>query len=337
MDISLTAFIWVVVLTPGLMALGVLLYAGLISRPRVLREPPRDAVILAAHPDDCVILAGEYAVEAARAGRRVEIAYFTCGDHDPRSPRAQTRRREALTAWAEIGVGPQHLHFLELPESPVEGPLVAGSAERSAAQRRIEDIIRCSPPDAVVFIPALGESHVDHAALRQVALKAVLAAGGGRTLLEAPEYNPYYSLRYSPWKSLSYLARSLPLGRRWWAGRLPRVAPAFACGGGEIRLSPDRDRLAMKKTMLRRFASENGDLLVKYFGFPDRYRRIRDPQVALDSVPRAYVRIGSRFLAPSVLMLGFSFPGAILLGLWTLACGVARFVTAHAAVLVGDI
>jgi len=42
------------------------------QRPRVLDEPARDVMILAAHQDDCVIAAGEYGIAALDAKRTVE-------------------------------------------------------------------------------------------------------------------------------------------------------------------------------------------------------------------------------------------------------------------------
>src|SRR5690554_2654057 len=101
---------WIFVLLVGTAAATMWFYATRWRRARVWNEAPRDAVILAAHQDDCVIAAGEYAVEAVAAGRRIDVVYLTCGDAKPGSRRARTRRAEALSAWGSLGVGPDRLH-----------------------------------------------------------------------------------------------------------------------------------------------------------------------------------------------------------------------------------
>lgn len=57
--------------------------------------PPADLLILAAHPDDCAIIAGEYAQVSAAANKSIRIVYLTCGSADPNDAICVcSRRRE---------------------------------------------------------------------------------------------------------------------------------------------------------------------------------------------------------------------------------------------------
>src|SRR5262245_2836584 len=98
---------------------GLVLLALYFSRPRLLEQPFRDVLILAAHQDDCVIMAGEYAIESISAGKQVRVVYLTCGDREIGSQRAQTRMQEAIASWREIGVDEGNLEFLGLVNSPL--------------------------------------------------------------------------------------------------------------------------------------------------------------------------------------------------------------------------
>ena len=97
-----------------------LVFLAGLSRRRASLDPSavRDALIVAAHPDDCVIVAGEYGVEAVRGGRSVRVAYVTCGDGEPGTPRAEVRRQEVLCVWALAGVDTRQFDFFALPNSP---------------------------------------------------------------------------------------------------------------------------------------------------------------------------------------------------------------------------
>src|SRR5690606_17624135 len=74
-------------------------------------------------------------------------------------------------------------------------------------------------------------------------------------------------------------------------------------GGPAWRLPIDADRLEMKRAMLRRFVSEDGELLVRHFGHPDRFRPITHARWGVNGAAWKYARVHERRLAWSVVAL----------------------------------
>jgi LmbE family N-acetylglucosaminyl deacetylase len=89
-------------------------------------------LILAPHPDDCVLGGGGVMREAVELGIPVHIAYLTFGDFNEWSfliyrkrpvlrpsqvlAMGQVRHEEALSAAGVLGIPPQHVHFLGYPD-----------------------------------------------------------------------------------------------------------------------------------------------------------------------------------------------------------------------------
>ncbi|HEV8292543.1 MAG TPA: PIG-L family deacetylase [Tepidisphaeraceae bacterium] len=283
----------------ALLALGVVAVGRFLYRPRVWREQMRDVLILAAHQDDCVVMAGEYAIEAVEAGRRVEVLYLTNGDSKEESPwseRACRRKQEAMAAWGSIGVGPDSIHLLGFSAAPIPGPSRITDEHSREARRRIVELIAAMPKDSAVFIPAMGELHVDHRTLRQIALQALKQTGRDDLhIFEAPEYNSYLSLLRMPRKTFIYILAGIPLIRRW-AGEMRREIAApeeFPSGPRATIMPPDAARLERKRRMLEMFVSENGQKLARVFGGSGRFRRITNIEAALRDRPRGYLPLGA--------------------------------------------
>lgn len=304
-SIALTPMsVWLLILSLPPVCLAGLLTAHLFRRPRVMRDPAGPALILAAHPDDCVILAGAYALEARDAGQRVQVTYLTCGAAAPHLERAVTRKAEALAAWATIGLTPQDVTFLDLPEHPVDGVSSWSDGDRAGSRARIATLLRELAPRAAVFIPAAGEAHVDHRGLRQIALEAWRdAARGDLTFFEGPEYNAYLSVVQAPKKVWVALSRSVP-GLARLVGHRQEAWTGFASGGRYWTLPASEARSERRRSLLRAFVSENGDLLVRLFGLYERYRPVADPDRGLaDEPPRGYVTVGGRRRGFSALLV----------------------------------
>ncbi len=300
----MSTLVAILLLAPAVYAGGSLLFGLTCWRPRSMRATAGDALILAAHSDDCVILAGEYGAASSLAGRAVSIVYLTCSDREPGSDLAEARKMEAHSAWSRVGVAEENLHFLDLPNSPMDGPLVSSTEQIEEAQAKIEERIAALPEESVVFLPAAGEQHVDHDLLRKLALKALASVGRpDLRVFEGPEYNRYHSLVRSPGKALVSVWQRLPLLRRLHARLAPPTFAGFVRGGPAIRLIHERDMLDTKREMLGAFTSQGREELEGFFGTHDRLRAIRDPRRALQQEPRFYFRTGSRYLAPSVVCL----------------------------------
>lgn len=300
----------------GLLVVGV---AALLRRPRVMTEPAKPALILAAHQDDCAILAGGYAIFAKAAGCPVQIAYLTCGASSPEQPRAVTRREESLAAWRALDVGADQVFFFGLSEHAVSAQSTWTAADREGARAWLAGLLRGMPVNGVVFLPAAGESHVDHRALRQLALEAWREVGREDLLfLEGPEYNDYVSLVQSPEKTLMALASRLPLLARFRPAR--PAWTGFAEGGAYWTLPPNEQRMSRRRELLGAFVSEDGPLLVQLFGWFERYRPVTSAEAGLArEPPRGYVALGGLHRgASAILALAALAEGAAALG-WGLS------------------
>jgi LmbE family N-acetylglucosaminyl deacetylase len=162
---------------PVALALGLAGWVAVRRRPGSIDAPARDVLVVAAHPDDCVIMAGEYALHALAQGKRVAVYYLTCGAARDDPARAAARRTEALTAWSMAGVPPEALTFGELPEQGPADTEARTREELARARAQLEDQMRALPRGAALFVPAASEEHVDHRLLRRVALESLRATG----------------------------------------------------------------------------------------------------------------------------------------------------------------
>jgi LmbE family N-acetylglucosaminyl deacetylase len=289
----------------GGIAIIAIVGGAILYRPVVIAEAPRDVLIFAAHQDDCVIMAGEYAIAARQAGRQVRVVYLTNGDSaevDPQSERAQRRNGEAAAAWGSLGVNA--IENLGLPASRIGTESRITPEQKAAAMKRIAEIIAEAAPGTAVFVPAAGETHVDHQLLREMCLTALSASNRqDLAIFEAPEYNPYLSLARMPLKSGMYIAGKIPRVRRWVGQIRSRQLPVtgFASGARPCVLPPDAKRLEQKRQLLAQFESEGGERLVRLFGNPDLFRRIHDVRAALAERPRGYLPLGVQQVGISTL------------------------------------
>lgn len=313
---------WVIVaqlvMLPGVIIAGSLLYSVLYCRPRIDDSVPADLVILAAHPDDCVIVAGEYAQVTIQGRRSVRVVYLTCGSSDSRDARAQQRRRESIDAWSLLGVPESCLTFLDYPHTDPNTGSTLTDTMRAEAEQRLIPIFQDLPPNTRMFLPAQGETHVDHRALRSIALRALQASRRPDVqTIESPEYNPYLSLARAPGRSIMYLLASMPLLARLLDRRRFVPPPTFFEGPPGLILPPSHERIEMKIRMLRCFTSENeNDLLVRTFGFPDHYRVFNPVKALAESHGKFFFRIGERFLSPGLMACWLTLWASILMLLY---------------------
>jgi LmbE family N-acetylglucosaminyl deacetylase len=275
-------------------------------------EMLRNVLICAAHSDDCVIVGAEYGIKALAKGFSVRVIYLTCSAERPDLDIARRRREEAVSAWALLGVPETHLMFLDLPQSPVEGPRQQSDQELRVVERQLVQLIESMPSPAALIVPAAGESHVDHRTLRRVALEALrLSRRLDVTALEAPEYNTAISVARGAGHAFRVVLRSfVPLAKTVinpYVGSAHFVnkgaLPVFAC---------DAAAVAIKCELLRQFESQNADdILISSFGHATPYRCVT---ATSDDMPWTFGAFGGRCDWSSLLLaLGIS-AGAILVG-----------------------
>jgi len=289
---------------PIALALGLAAWVAIARRPRRIDGPARDVLIVAAHPDDCVITAGEYALHALAQGRRVSVYYLTCGASRSDVVRARTRRAEAIAAWRMAGVPPEALVFGELPEQGPADTEARSRDELDHGRGQLEQQLRALPWGAAVFVPAATEEHVDHRLLRRLALEALRATGRrDLAVYECAAYNGYVSFVQAPRRAVRQALAAVP-GLGPWLQRQMAPWPGFGAGAPPWELPPDRARAARRRDLLRAFASEHGELLVRLFGGPERYRPVPDVARALaEPQPRGYLYLGGCWWSASALIV----------------------------------
>lgn len=158
---------------------------------RELKLSPQDRVlVLAPHPDDETLAAGDLIQAALAAGAALRVVFATDGDNNPWpqrwlerrwriGPRARARwgarrRGEASAALAALGVRDveRAARFLGWPDQGLTALLMRDDA---AVDVLADEIGRFAPTHLVM--PTLADRHPDHSALRVLADLAALRAG----------------------------------------------------------------------------------------------------------------------------------------------------------------
>jgi LmbE family N-acetylglucosaminyl deacetylase len=237
-----------------------------------------DILIIAPHQDDCVAIAGGYALQTREKGGRVRILYVTNGVENGNPG----RRSEAVRAWGLAGVPEKDLQFLKYPS--LTGLLTRGEIEECIGQ--ISEAVRKFKP-GTVFTPLYEGGHYQHDVVNYMTAEALKRAEFRGNAYESPEYNFYLSFRTTPEKILSGLLRFVP-----FAGTDYPPEPVLADPVYRLRMTEGQMR--MKKRMIAAFESQHPDQLVKRFGFEDRYQKMHEHDYA--KPPFDYGRSTARFL-----------------------------------------
>ena len=126
----------------------------------------RGLVVVAPHPDDESLGCGGLIAEACARGLPVRLVVVSdgCGSHTksrlyPPERLRRLREDETRRAVAELGLAPEHVSFLRLPDAhvPSTGP------EAEAAATAIADTVRACGADAVL-VTWRHDPHCDHTA-----------------------------------------------------------------------------------------------------------------------------------------------------------------------------
>ncbi len=238
-----------------------ILWVAVKRRKRTVIEcGGEDILIVAPHQDDCVAIAGGYAIQTLEKGGRVTVLYATDGTEDDKV----TRKREALDAWRAAGLDAGDVHFLG-------HHILTGLVARDEIGRCTEEItewIRRIRP-GTVFIPMYEGGHFQHDVVNYMVSTAARRAGFKGRIYEAPEYNFFLSFRTTPEKILSGLMRFIPFVRHDYP-------PEPILGDELLTLRMTPGQIRKKAEMLSRFRTQQPEQLVIRFGFEDRYQKLHD-------------------------------------------------------------
>lgn len=206
--------------------------AGLAAVPGIaldeLVPPHARVVVVAPHPDDEILTCGALVDQLARRGREILVVAVTDGEGShpasPAWPRARlraARRAETEAALACLGVGPDRILRLEVPDGGV-------TAAEAALQARLCAILRAGD---IVITTWRYDGHPDHEATARACAGA--ASSHGARLLQAPVWGWHWS---APGDG------AMPLGRAHKLAAPPdalaRKRAALACFDSQITPDP---------------------------------------------------------------------------------------------------
>jgi LmbE family N-acetylglucosaminyl deacetylase len=159
------------------------------SAPELLRPDARfkaDVLVVVAHEDDEVMIAGYLAKLAQDEHKRIAVVYVTNGDgggnavgNEAGAALGQERQMEARRALASIGI--ENVWFLNQHDTPNQNVLFSlGHWDHGHVLGALVRLMRITRPDVVLTWlpdPVSGENHADHQASSVVAVEAFDVAG----------------------------------------------------------------------------------------------------------------------------------------------------------------
>lgn len=155
---------------------------------------PGRVLVAVPHMDDAVLACGGTLRQLPDPGQ-VHVVYASDGRASPEPvvpwrdrvthDLFAVRRAEALAALSRLGVPPDHLHFLALPDGRL-------ARHRSALRSGLETLARRLEP-LQMLVPFRLDQNRDHLAVSRVGFETAAAVGA-----EVVEYFVYYRLRLLP-------------------------------------------------------------------------------------------------------------------------------------------
>jgi LmbE family N-acetylglucosaminyl deacetylase len=144
-------------------------WLDLLGGLRDWNPPRKSTLIIAPHPDDETLGAGGFIAAQCARGIDVIVAAVTDGEHAyaDNAGLREARRLEQSSALAYLGVPPQKIFRLGLPDSSVE------THEFELAQR----IASLASANTLIVAPWRGDFHPDHRSCGRAAEQAALLTG----------------------------------------------------------------------------------------------------------------------------------------------------------------
>jgi LmbE family N-acetylglucosaminyl deacetylase len=169
-------------------------------------------VVFSPHDDDSILGAGYAMMAAAAAGAEVFVVIFNDGSAGFSDPAladtiVATRRQETTRALEHLGVGPDHVERLEIPDfSTINylGWVDPGRQDTPSVFERVVKFlrkVRCTR----LFLPNGWREHLDHSAANQAGIFDAVQAGDA-VMVTWGDPSPIKSyLMYSVWGAFSPL------------------------------------------------------------------------------------------------------------------------------------
>jgi len=217
-------------------------------------------LIIAPHQDDCVALAGGYAVQTVEKGGQVNILYTTDGYKDDKF----TRKQEAIKAWSVLGDNSVSIEFL----SYTNNQSFLSRYEIDEGINKIGEYLKKVKPETI-FIPLYEGGHYQHDVTNYMVSKALDNQKLPCTVYESPIYNFFMSFNTTPEKILSGLVRFIPFVSYDYPPEPVRNDTVYY-------LKMTDEQLQKKKEIIVQFKTQSPHKLVERWGFCDRYQKLHD-------------------------------------------------------------
>jgi N-acetylglucosamine malate deacetylase 1 len=181
-----------------------LLVSGLIhfaSRPRT--DYSQTAIIFSPHQDDETLGCGGLIALKRAAGIDVRVVFLTDGGKSPshlkREALVALRRQEAIKALGLLGVPPEHIDFLDYPDSRLQALEVD---QYQSLLAKITQLIAQYRPQEI-YVPHRQDRHYfgDHEATQDLVRTALQVSGQEITLWQYPVWilwQPFFLLDLQP-------------------------------------------------------------------------------------------------------------------------------------------
>jgi LmbE family N-acetylglucosaminyl deacetylase len=240
---------------------AVVLYLNIRARKKnSIITAGEDIVIVAPHQDDCVAMAGGYAIQTLKKGGRVRILYTTDGYENDKN----TRKQEGLDAWATIGIKESDIHFLKYHN-------FIGFLDRNEIDKCIKEIgeyLQKHEP-GTIFVPLYEGAHYQHDVTNFMVSQALKDIQFKPAVYEVPIYNYFLSFKTTPEKILSGLMRFFPFITYDYPPEPVMNDPVFV-------LDMSKKELGLKCEMLSKFRTQNPTMLIKRLCYEDRFQKLHE-------------------------------------------------------------
>jgi len=169
--------------------LSLSVFSARAQQAELLRPDPRfkaDLLVVVAHEDDEVMVAGYLAKLAQDEHKRIAVVYVTNGDaggnavgNEAGAALGQLRQMEARRALESVGI--ENVWFLNQHDTPSQNVLFSlDHWDHGHVLDELVRLMRITRPEVVLTWlpdPVAGENHADHQASGVVAIEAFDAAG----------------------------------------------------------------------------------------------------------------------------------------------------------------
>ncbi|MFI5357305.1 MAG: FkbM family methyltransferase [Opitutales bacterium] len=196
---------------------------------------PGVTVIVSPHPDDEALGCTGLIAARRQTGQPVHLVYLTDGgaSHTGHPTLTRTdlvawRAREARQAMAILGVEPDSMHFLDVPDGCLAG---LGTDEAQALVNRLRSLLAALAP-VELFTPCRRDGSTEHEAGFQLLRTALAGLEPSPRLLEYPVWSWWNSLRllHPLWRCRQVLRVTVPAAQKaqvlaCYRSQLEPVAP----------------------------------------------------------------------------------------------------------------